>query len=104
MCIRDRDYLVVFSSPVYGGRIPKVARGRFANFFGNKTPCVITVTYGNRDFDDALLELYDFATANGFDVIGAAALIGRHTYCLLYTSGEWSLGTPAAWSVDAKYK
>jgi hypothetical protein len=38
------------------------------------------VTYGNRHYDDALLELADMAEAQGFAVKGAAALVGRHTF------------------------
>lgn len=71
---------VIFGAPVYGGRIPTVAAKRFSAMRGDQTPCLIAVTFGNRDFDDALLELSDLAAAQGFLVKGAAALVGRHTY------------------------
>ena len=71
---------VIFSAPVYGGRIPKVARERFLGWKGDNTPCIAVVSYGNRDFDDALLEVADLAEEQGFVVKGAAAVIGRHTY------------------------
>lgn len=58
--------LVIFGAPVYGGRIPAVARQRFLNFQGQGTPCLVAVTYGNRDFDDALLELAELAASQGF--------------------------------------
>jgi ferredoxin len=74
------DDFVIFGAPVYGGRIPAVARNRLTAFSGNHTPCIIVVTYGNRDYDDALLELSELAQAQGFIVQGGAALIGRHTY------------------------
>jgi len=74
------DDLVIFGVPVYGGRIPKAAKVRFEQLKGNQTPCLAVVTYGNRDFDDALLELADMAAEQGFVVKGAAALVGRHTY------------------------
>ncbi len=41
---------------------------------------MVVVTYGNRDYDDALLELSDLVKARGFVVKGAAAAVGRHTY------------------------
>lgn len=72
--------LVVFGAPCYGGRIPKVAAERLDQFRGNNTPCIITITYGNRDYDDALLEMMDMAVKNGFVPVGAAALIGQHTF------------------------
>lgn len=74
------DELVVFGAPVYGGRIYKGAAERFRKLKGNSTPCIVTVTYGNRDFDDALLELSDLVKELGFRPVAAAALIGEHTY------------------------
>ncbi len=71
---------VIFGSPVYGGRIPLVARERFFNMKGKDTPCFVVVSYGNRDYDDALLELSDMVKSLGFVVKGAAAVVGRHTY------------------------
>ena len=71
---------VIFGAPVYGGRIPAVARQRLERFYGEDTPCLVVVTYGNRDFDDALLELAQLAASHGFHVRGGAAVVGRHTY------------------------
>ena len=84
------DELVVFGAPVYGGRIYRGAAGRFRRLKGNHTPCVVTVTYGNRDFDDALLELSDLVKELGFVPAAAAALIGEHTY------GDIQKGRPNA--------
>jgi ferredoxin len=36
--------------------------------------------YGNRAYDDALLELSDLCTKQGFRVIGAGAFIGKHSF------------------------
>lgn len=74
------DEKVIFGAPVYAGRIPSVARGRLSRFRGEGTKCIVVVTYGNRHYDDALLELADMAREQGFTVVGAAALVGRHTY------------------------
>jgi flavodoxin len=61
------DFAII-GAPVYGGRVPKVAAARLARFQGNQTPCIVVVTYGNRHYDDALLELADLAQAQGFVV------------------------------------
>ena len=74
------DDFVVFSMPCYKGRVPILAMQRMAGLKGDKTPCVVSITYGNRGYDDSLLELYTAATEKGFLVQGAAALVGRHTY------------------------
>ncbi len=76
----EQDAFVIFGAPVYGGRIPAVAKERFSHFKGRNTPCIVVVTYGNRAYDDALAELADLAQKQGFQVKGAAALVGRHTY------------------------
>ncbi len=85
-----KDSLVVFGAPVYGGRLYRGAVERFQQFVGHKTPCIVTVTYGNRDFDDALLELKDLVEALGFVPVAAAALVGQHTY------GSIQVGRPEA--------
>lgn len=84
----DENDLVVFGAPVYSGRIYQAAFDRFSRLRGRNTPCIITVTYGNRDYDDALLELYDLVSDHGFLPFAAAALIGQHTY------GDIQVGRP----------
>lgn len=76
----NRHDIVVFGFPVYGGRILDEALKRLKSFRGDHTPCVITVTYGNRHYDDALLELFNVVKAQGFIPIAGAALVGEHTY------------------------
>jgi ferredoxin len=86
----DKNDLVVFGAPVYGGRLYRGAVERFSMLKGHDTPCIITVTYGNRDYDDALLELRDLVAAQGFVPFAGAALVGQHTY------GEIQVGRPNA--------
>lgn len=74
------DDVAVFGAPVYGGRLFKGIAERLHDVRGENTPCVVTVTYGNRDFDDALLEFCDMLSAQGFVPVAAGAMIGQHTY------------------------
>lgn len=76
------DDLAVVGMPVYAGRLPDVAVKRFASVTGNDTPVVAVVVYGNRAYDDALLELCDLCSAQGFRVVGAAAFIGEHSFSM----------------------
>lgn len=76
----DETDLVVFGSPVYSGRLYCGALNRFAQLTGNNTPCVVTVTYGNRHYDDALLEMYELVKRQGFIPFAAAALVAQHTF------------------------
>jgi len=72
--------LVIIGAPVYAGRIPEVVIERISDLKGSNSLAVVVVVYGNREFDDALLELRDLATDKGFNVISAAAFIGEHSF------------------------
>ena len=84
--MRDKDYsfdksdILVLGFPIYGGRIPFLLEESFLKIKGNDTPAVVIGVYGNRDFEDALLEAQDVLEKNGFKVIGAGAFIGEHSY------------------------
>ena len=75
-----KEDFVVVGMPVYAGRIPAVAAERLPLLKGNETNCIIAESYGNREFDDALLEMADMLREQGFVIKGAAGVIGRHTY------------------------
>ena len=72
------DSLVIVGLPVYSGRIPTVCRESLAKLKGRHTPAIAVVVFGNRDYDDALLELKNTLEDNGFFVFGAAAFVARH--------------------------
>ncbi len=76
----DED-IVIFSAPVYSGRLYTECVERFKQVSGSgNTPCVCVVTYGSRAYDDALLELCNLAKELNFKPIAAAAIPARHTY------------------------
>ena len=70
--------IFLFLTPVYGGRIPKLAKERILNIKGNGQKAIAVVVYGNRDYDDALLELSDLVKEQGFEIVAAAAFIAQH--------------------------
>lgn len=76
---------LILVSPVYAGRVPLTAIGRMKRLCGRKSdgnpiPALLAVVYGNRDYDDALLELKDLAVEWGFLPVAAGAFIGEHSY------------------------
>ncbi len=75
-----KNDLVIIGVPVYAGRIPQLCDGLLDKLKGNQTPAVFIVSYGNRDYDDALLELKTVCEANGFKGIAAGAFIGVHSF------------------------
>lgn len=72
--------LALIGSPVYAGRVPADMRARFQRLCGNGTLAVVVVVYGNRAYEDALLELRNMAADAGFRPIAAGAFIGEHSY------------------------
>lgn len=73
------DEFVVVGVPVYAGRVPAMAAERLRRFRGDNTPAVVVTVYGNRHYDDAVLELHDLMTEQGFRTISAAAFIAQHS-------------------------
>ena len=75
------DELVVFGCPVYAGRLPnKIAPDFVRCLHGSGAPAVGIVTYGGRAFDNALAEMCDTLTKNGFRPAAGAACLCRHVF------------------------
>ena len=74
------DELVILGSPVYGGRLPVDAIKRFKQLKASRTLAIPIVVYGNREFEDALLELKNLAIALGFAPVAGGAFIGEHSF------------------------
>ncbi len=75
----DKTNLVVFGTPVYAGRVPnKVLPFVQTLFEGNDALAVPVVTFGNRSFDDGLMEMRNELEEHGFHTIAAAALTAPH--------------------------
>ena len=77
--IYQADEVVLIATPVFYGRMPAMVSHKLQEIKGTNTPAIALVVYGNRDYEDALLELTDIMTTNGFTVFGAAAFIARHS-------------------------
>lgn len=79
---------VVFGIPVYSGRVPESAARRLMNVTGKDTPAVLVVTYGNREYDDALIELKDIVEQRGFKTVAAAAFVTEHSIVKTIAKGR----------------
>ncbi len=73
------DDVVAVGAPVYGGRLPEPVADAFKRIKGNGAVAITIVIYGNRDYDDALLELTDILHNAGCRIAGAGAFIGQHS-------------------------
>ncbi|WP_066504494.1 4Fe-4S binding protein [Abyssisolibacter fermentans] len=76
----EKDELILFGMPVYNGRMVPVAKEIFNRTAADGTLCVPIVVYGNRAYEDALLELKNGAEKCGFKSVAAAAFVGEHSF------------------------
>ena len=84
----SEDTVLLAVVPVYGGRVPAVALERMSQMRGNGQNAVAVVVYGNREFEDALLELKNTMEGIGFRVIAAAAFIAEHSIVRSIAAGR----------------
>lgn len=74
------DGVAIIGVPVYAGRVPEIFLKRVQNLSATGVPAVLVALYGNRAFEDALVELRDVAMSMGFAVVAAGTFIGEHSY------------------------
>jgi len=75
-----RDELLIVGMPVYAGRVPGLVIEQLKRVKGDQTPAVLIAVYGNRHYEDALLEMKDLMLEQGFLPFSAGAFIGQHSY------------------------
>lgn len=72
--------LLIIGVPVYMGRVPALFTEWLHEIKAHNTPAVCVVVYGNRAYEDALIELKDILTQRGCKPIAGAAYIGKHSF------------------------
>ena len=82
------EMLVVVGAPVYGGRLPNVFVEAMEQVQGNGALAVAVVTYGNRAYEDALLELQRLLEGAGFRVVAGCASLGEHSRTARVAAGR----------------
>ncbi|MFK4785243.1 EFR1 family ferrodoxin [Fusobacterium sp. MFO224] len=75
-----KNDIVIFGVPVIAGRVPNVLLKYLDTIVGNGALAIPVVLYGNRNYDDALIELRDILKKDGFKPIAAGAFIGEHSF------------------------
>jgi len=83
--------LCIIGVPSFGGRVPEIALKRMEKFFGDSTNVILVVTYGNRAFDDTLLELKNYLEEKNFKCIGALAVVAQHSIMDEFAQGRPNL-------------
>ncbi len=75
----SKNDVVVIGVPSFSGRVPKLAKQYISEILGNGASAIIICTYGNRAYEDTLIELKAICIGCDFNVISAAAFISRHS-------------------------
>ena len=80
--------MVFVAMPSFGGRAPAVAIERLKRIAGNGARCTLVCVYGNRAYEDTLVEMEDAAKECGFRVIAAVAAVAEHSILPQYAAGR----------------
>ena len=83
-----QEDVAVISVPSYGGRVPAVAVERLTKLNGGGARAVLVCVYGNRAYEDTLVELEDAAKQAGFQVIAAVAAVAEHSIARQFAAGR----------------
>ena len=84
----EQGDVALISVPSYGGRVPELASKRLMKINGNQARCVIVCVYGNRAYEDTLVELQDIVENCGFRVIAAISAVAEHSIMHQYAAGR----------------
>lgn len=85
--VSDCD-IAVIAVPSYGGRVPALAAQRLSAVKADGVKCVTVCVYGNRAYEDTLVELNDLAEKCGFKVIAAISAVAEHSIIHKYAAGR----------------
>lgn len=80
--------VVLIALPSYGGRVPAVAAERLSQIKGGSAYCVLLCVYGNRAYEDTLVEMMDIAEKCGFTTAAAISAVAEHSIMHQYAAGR----------------
>lgn len=80
--------IVVFGLPTYAGRLPNLLLDYLDTINGNSAFAIPVVTFGNRAYDNALVELKNLLEQHDFMTIGAGAFSCEHSFSYTLAAGR----------------
>lgn len=87
-CSLEEGSIAIIAMPSFGGRAPEVALNRLSEIKGNNAKTVVVCVYGNRAYEDTLVEMSDRAEEAGFKVEAAVAAVAEHSIIHQYAAGR----------------
>lgn len=82
------DDVVLIAMPSFGGLAPQTALDRLADLQGNGAACVVMAVYGNRAYEDTLVQMQDFAAKQGFVIVAGIAAVAQHSMLPQYATAR----------------
>lgn len=86
--VTGHDDIAVFGVPTYAGRVPNVLLKYLASIKSDGARAVAVVTFGNRNFDNSLIELVDILENGGFKPFAACACSCEHSFSYVLGAGR----------------
>ncbi len=80
--------LVVFGTPVYAGRVPNVLLKYLDTIEGGGALAIPVSLFGNRNYDNALIELRNILERRGLHPVAAGAFVGEHSFSTILGAGR----------------
>ena len=84
----SREDLCIYAVPSFGGRAVPIATERMANIQGNGAKAILLCVYGNRAYEDTLVEMLDTLNRQGFRCIAAVAALAEHSIMHQFATGR----------------
>ena len=84
----DSEDIVLIAVPSFGGRVPGLAAQRLQALQGNGAWAVLVCVYGNRAYEDTLVEMQDIAQKSGLRVAAGVSAIAEHSIVHQYAAGR----------------
>lgn len=84
----SKEDICLIAAPSFGGRLPVPAAERILKLKGNQAKAVLVCVFGNRAYEDTLLEMKDLAEKAGFVCIAAIAAVAEHSIMRQFANGR----------------
>ena len=84
----SKEDLCIYAVPSFGGRVVPIATERMKAIQGNGAKAIILCVYGNRAYEDTLVEMQDTLNTQGFQCIAAVAALAEHSIMNQYATGR----------------
>ena len=84
----SKEDLCIIGVPSFGGRVPAIALERIKALSGNNATAILITVYGNRAYEDTLIELEDTLIEKNFTCQAAIAAVAEHSIMHQFATGR----------------